>query len=181
MASTIRFFLLPEDERALLRRLGQEGLTAYPELVPPGFEPPAVTEGLADALGGSAWYLAAERLGPVIARPVRRGPEKGMLKIEEVPSPVFHLERSLRNDAGELVAGRLWVDLEGGEGSRSQPGKPWALSRIFDDLQAWCRKALRRSDPRGWWVGPRAAEAWKRGDLALREAGHKGRLVGVWR
>lgn len=181
MASTIHFFLLPEDERALLRRLGREGLTAYPELVPPGFQAPAVGEGLADALGGPAWYLAAERLGPVIVHPVKRGPEKGMLKIEEVPSPVFHFQRSLRNEKGELVAGRLWVDLEGGEGSRSQEGKPWALQRILDDLQVWCRKALRRSDPRGWWVGPRAAEAWKRGELVLRAAGHRGRTVGVWR
>jgi hypothetical protein len=180
VAATLQLLLLPEDERALLRQLGRHGLTAYPELIPPGFRAPAVGEGLADALPEPAWYLAAERLGPVTVHAVKRGPDRGMLRIEEVPSPVFHLQRSLRNEGGELVAGRLWVDLEGAEGSGG-PGKPLALRRIFDELQAWCRKALRRSEPKGFWVGPRAAEAWKRGELVLREAGHKGRLVGVWR
>jgi hypothetical protein len=181
VASTVQLFLLPEDERALLRQLGRHGLTAYPELVAPGWEPPPVGERLAEVLGGSAWYLAAERLGPVVAQPVKRGPDKGMLEIEEVPSPVFHFERSLRNEEGELVAGRIWVDLEGGDGSAGRPGKPYGLRRILEDLQAWCRRTLRRSDPKGWWIGPRAAEAWKRGELVLREAGHKGRTVGVWR
>ena len=59
-----------------------------------------------------AYYLAAERLGPVIVHPVKRGPDKGMLAIEEVPSPVFHYERSVPNDEGELVSGRLWAELD---------------------------------------------------------------------
>ena len=33
----------------------------------------------------------------------RMGTDKGMLEIEEVPSPVFHCQRSLLNQAGELV------------------------------------------------------------------------------
>ena len=48
----------------------------------------------------------------------------------------------------------------------------------FDTVR---RKNWRRSDPKGFWVGPHAAAALKRGELVLREAGHKGRTIGVWR
>lgn len=181
VAATLHYFLLPEDERALFRHLARHGLTLYPELVPPGWAAPRADEAALAGLEGPAWYLAAERLGPVVVHPVKRGPDKGMLAIEEVPSPVLHYERSLRNEAGELVAGRLWVDLEGADAATSEPGKPYALRRIFEDVHSWCRKTLRRSNPKGFWVGPRAAEAWKRGTLVLREAGHKGRTVGVWK
>jgi hypothetical protein len=179
VAATLHFFLLPEDERALLRQLARHHLTLYPELVPPGYQAPPVVDGL--ALEEEAYYLAAERLGPVVAHPVKRGPRRGLLEIEEVPSPVLHLQRSLVNGAGELVAGRLWVELNLTDAATSQPGKPRALRQLFEELQAWCRKSLLRSDPKGHWVGPRAAEAWRRGELVLREAGHRGRTCGVWR
>jgi hypothetical protein len=181
MASTIPYFFLPEDEQSFFRHLERHGLTVYPELVPPGYRAPPLRADLAPGLDQAAYYLAAEQLGPVVVHPVKRGPDKGMLAIEEVPSPVFHYERSLPNEAGELVAGRLWVDLDGADAATSEPGKPYALRRMFDGLQVWFRKTQRRSDPKGWWVGPRAAEAWKRGKLVLREAGHKGRTLGVWR
>jgi len=181
MAATLQVFLLPEDERALFQYLERHGLTVYPEVVSPGWVAPRAEAAVLPRLDQPAYYLAAERLGPVVVHPVKRGPDKGLLKIEEVPSPVFHLERSLLNEAGELESGRLWVDLTGADGATSEEGKPYALRRIFDDIQVWCRKTLRRSDPKGWWVGPRAAEAWKRRGLVLREAGHKGRTVGVWK
>jgi hypothetical protein len=181
VAATLRYFLLPDDERALFRHLARHGLTVYPELVAPGWRAPRADETVLPALDGPAYYLAAERLGPVVAHPVKRGPDRGMLRIQEVPSPVLHYQRSLPNQAGELVAGRLWVDLEGADAATSEPGKPYALRLIFEDLHSWCRKTLRRSDPKGWWVGPRAAQAWKRRELVLREEGHKGRAVGVWK
>jgi len=181
MAATLGLFLLPDDERALFRQLARHRMTLYPELVPPGYRAPAVGPELVEGLDREAYYLALEHLGPVIVHPVKRGPDKGLLEIEEVPSPVMHLERSVRNEAGELLAGRLWVELNLTDEATSQPGKPWALRGVFLELQAWCRKALRRSEPKGFWVGTRAAEAWKRRELLLREAGHKGRLVGVWR
>jgi hypothetical protein len=181
MAITIPYFFLPEDERALFRHLERHQLTVYPELVPPGYQAPPLTADLVDRLDLPAYYLAAEQLGPVTVHPIKRGPDKGMLAIEEVPSPVFHYERSLPNESGELVAGRIWVDLDGADAATSEPGKPYALRRMLDDLHVWFRKTQRRSDPKGFWVGPRAAEAWKRRTLILREAGHKGRTLGVWR
>jgi hypothetical protein len=133
-------------------------------------------------LGEEAYYLAVERLGPVVVHLVKRGRGKGMLEIEEIPSPVFHYERSVRNEAGELVSGRLWAELDvTDDASDRGRGKPRALRALFDEVHQFFRKSWRRSDPKGFWVGPHAAAAWKRGDLVLREAGYKGRLVGVWR
>ena len=63
----------------------------------------------------------------------------------------------------------------------SRKGKPYALKALFVEIQEFFRKSWRRSEPKGFWVGPHAAAAWKRGDLKLREPGHKGRLHGVWR
>ncbi len=181
MAATLRYFTLPEDERALLRALARHELTLYPEIVPPGWEPPRVEEAVLARLEGASWYLAAERLGPVVVHPVKRGPDKGFLAIEEVPSPVFHYERSVIADGGELVSGRLWAELDVSDDPESRQGKPRALRAIFEDVHAFLRKAFRRSDPKGFWVGPSAARAWKSDGLVLREAGHKGRRVGVWR
>ena len=87
--------MLPEDERALLRALARHELSLYPEIFaardqrryPPTRRRPGVA-------GRHGYYLAAERLGPLIVRPLGRGRDKGMLEIAEVPSPVFHYERS---------------------------------------------------------------------------------------
>jgi hypothetical protein len=168
MAATLHYFMLPEDERALFRHLARRELTVYPELVPPGYAPLPLDEHAVERLDGSAYYLALERLGPV-------------LEIEEIPSPVFHFERSVRNDDGELVAGRLWAELDVTDDANDRRGKPLALRAIFEEIHQFFRKSWRRSDPKGFWIGPFAGAAWKRGELKLREAGHKGGLVGVWR
>jgi hypothetical protein len=182
MAATLRYFMLPEDERALFRVLARHGLTVYPELVPPGYVAPVASDEALGALGASAYYLAAERLGPVIVHPVKRGPDKGLLVIEEIPSPVMHYERSLPNEQGELVGGRLWAELDVTDDPHVRGhGKPLALRATFEEIHAWLRKTFRRSDPKGYWIGPAAARAWKSDGLVLREPGHKGGTFGVWR
>jgi len=180
MASTLAYFMLPEDELALFRQLARHEITVYPELIPPGYAPPRADADAVARLDQPAYYLALERLGPVVVHQLKRGPDKGMLEIEEIPSPVLHYERSLPNEAGELVGGRIWGELEVADRAEAT-GKPRALRHLFDDINAWFRKGWRRSDPKGWWVGPKAAEAWKRRGLVLREPGHKGRTYGVWR
>ncbi len=181
MAATLRYFALPDDERALFRLLARHAITVWPELIPSGHAPRPASAGLVDALDAPAYYLAAERMGPVVVQPVKRGPDRGMLEIEEIPSPVFHDERSLPNEAGELVSGRIWAELDLAGDPRSRRGKPIELRRIFEEIHALFRRSWRRSDPKGFWIGPRAAEAVRRGGLRLREAGHRGRAVGVWR
>jgi hypothetical protein len=181
MAATLHYFMLPDDERSLFHHLARRELTLYPELIPPGLAPLRLEPEAVERLDAPAWYIAAERLGPVIVHPLKRGPDKGMLVIEEVPSPVFHYERSIPNEKGELVAGRLWAELDITDDVEDKRGKPLALKALFQEVHDLFRKNWRRSDPKGFWVGPHAAAAWKRGDLVLREAGHKGREIGVWR
>lgn len=181
MAATLHYFMLPEDERALFRHLARRELTLYPELIPPGHVPLRVEEGAVERLDLPAYYMAAERLGPVIVHPVKRGPDKGMLVVEEIPSPVFHYLRSVRNEEGELVAGRVWAELDVTDSVEDKRGKPLALKALFQEIHDLFRKSWRRSDPKGFWIGPSAGAAWKRRELVLREAGHKGRTVGVWR
>jgi hypothetical protein len=181
MPSTLSYFMLPGDERAFFRMLAPKGLTLYPEVFPPGTAGIAADESAPASLGGQAYYLAVESLGPVTVKPVRRGRDKGMLEIEEIPSPVFHFERSVVDEAGELVGGRLWAELHVTDDPGSRQGKPLALRRTFEEVQAFFRKSWRRSEPKGWWIGPAAASAWKAGRIVLREPGHKGRTVAVWR
>lgn len=181
MAATLRYFMLLEDELALFRLLARRQVTVYPELVPPDYTPVVAAEDTPASLDLPAYYLALERLGPVIVHPVKRGPERGMLAVEEIPSPVFHYERSIRNEAGELEAGRLWAELDVTDDPGSRLGKPLALKTLFLEIQDLFKKSWRRSDPKGYWVGPHAATACKREGLKLREPGHKGRLIGVWR
>src|SRR5256885_454542 len=104
--------MLPEDEVAFLRQLEPHKLTLWPEEIPEGWVAPPVDAALAPRLDAPAYYFAAERFGEVMVRPVRRGKNKGLFEIEEVRSPVFHYERSLRNEKGELVAGRVWAELD---------------------------------------------------------------------
>jgi len=181
MPATLRYFMRPEDERAFLRLLARHDLAVYPELVPPGYRPFRADDSSQARLEGSAFYLAAGRFGEVVFRPVKRGPDKGMLEIEEVPSPVFHYQRSLPNEAGELEGGRLWAELEVTDDPESRLGKPLGLRRLFEEIQAFFRKSWRRSDPKGSWIGPRAAEACRGERLLLREPGHRGGTVRPWR
>jgi hypothetical protein len=181
MGATLSYFMVHEDERALFRLLARREVTVYPELVPPGYVPLAAGEDTPGQLDGTSYYLAVERLGPVVVHPVKRGPNRGLLEVEEIPSPVFHYERSLPNEAGELVAGRLWAELEITDDPGSRVGKPHALKKLFLEVQDLFKKSWRRSEPKGYWVGPHAATAWKRGDLRLREAGHRGRIIDVWK
>jgi hypothetical protein len=181
LAATLQYFMLPEDERAFFRMLARKELTLYPEIFPPGTAGIPANEDALPLLDREAYYLAAERLAPVIVRTLARGRDKGMLEIEEIPSPVYHYERSLPNDAGELVGGRLWGELDVDDSPGSRIGKPAALKAIFEEVNQFFRKSWRRSDPKGFWIGPVAAAAAKSGKLVLREPGHKGREVGIWR
>jgi hypothetical protein len=181
VAATLQYFMLPEDERAFFRILARKELTLYPEVFPPGTAGIPVDEKAQALLTEDAYYLAAERLAPVIVRTLARGKDRGMLEIEEIPSPVFHYERSVPNDAGELVGGRVWAELDVNDDPGSRQGKPAALKGIFEEMNQFFRKSWRRSDPKGWWVGPAAGAAAKARRLVLREPGHKGRTLGIWR
>jgi hypothetical protein len=183
MASKLDFFMVPEDEKAFFRLLARHQVTVYPDLIPPGWKPLVVDPdaALVAGLDQGSYYLAFERLAPVVVHPIKRGPDRGMLKIEEIPSPVFHYERSQLNEAGELEGGRIWAELIQTGATQDLKGKPRALNAVFEEVHQLFRKSWRRSDPKGYWIGPKCGDAVKRSGLKLREPGHKGRLYEVWR
>lgn len=124
-------------------------------------------------LPAEAVYLAASELAPVIVDKVKRGKDKGHWRIDEVRSPVIHLERSLMNEDGELVSGRIWAELEITQQTGRRDPAPDKFRQLYLEVEAWVKKAFRRGDPKEFFVGPTAARLCKEG-LVLRIAGHRG-------
>src|SRR4051812_47815260 len=99
--------MVEDDERDLLRRLERLQLELWPALSEPGYRAPRITG--ETELIEPAYYLAA---GDVAGYPVKRGPERGRWKIDEVASPVIFFQRSLKDEAGELRSGYFWAETE---------------------------------------------------------------------
>jgi hypothetical protein len=175
LALEIRFFMSEEDERELLRRLEPMHLELWPVLSEPGFEAPRVS---ADTeLHDSAYYLAA---GDVTGYPIKKGPERGKWKIDEVVSPVIYLARSLPDEDGELRSGYFWAETEAAGDNARTGGKPMHFLRAVRELQEMMKSRYRKSSPvhgLTYFVGPACARSGK----ALREEGRKGKPVRVYR
>lgn len=175
MAATLFFFMTPEDEQAFLRQLEPRAFEAYPEIFPPHFTALPVSAEGQDALVESAYYLHLPKAGDAIARTLRRGPHAGQLALDEVASAVFHYERSLLDEAGELRSGRLWAELVAVGDKAHRARKPDLLHVAFEEVRAYFKRRYARSNPPGFFIGPDAARKAKSG-LLLRESGRKGGL-----
>jgi len=180
MANTLRFFFSPEDERAFFRFLERFTLEVYPRRVPPDWKPFRPTVDTLDQLPEEDLYLAAPEFGNVLVDKVKRGPDKGAWRVDEVRSPVIYYERSRPNEEGELVSGKMWAELD----VTPQTGRNTApndrFRRMFQEVEEWFRKTCRRSEPMGFWVGPHAARSFKEG-LVLRDSERKGGTVRPFR
>ena len=175
MALQIRFFMSPDDERELVRRLSPLQLELWPVLSDPGYAAPLV--GPETELGDPAYYLAA---GDVSGYPVKRGPERGKWKIDEVASPVIFLQRSLPDEDGELRSGYFWAETESAGDNSRLGGKPARFLRAVRDLQELIKSRYRKSSPvKGtiYFIGPAVARL----GTPLREEGRKGERVQVYR
>lgn len=175
MAQQLPLFLAPEDERAFLRFLAPHRLEVYPRRVPADWKPFLASAERHEALPPEV-YLAAAELGPVLVDKVKRGPDKGAWRVDEVRSPVIFWGRSARNEEGELVSGELWAELDVTPETGRRTAAPDRFRRLFQEVENWLKKTCRRSDPVGFLVGPAAARAFKEG-LVLRQAGHRGKTV----
>jgi hypothetical protein len=111
MANVLRPVLDPEDERAFLRWLAQSTFEVYPRRVPPDWKAFRANAESWDRLPPEL-YLAATDLGPVLVDKVKRGPDRGHLRVDEVRSPVVYWERSQLDEDGALLAGQLWAELD---------------------------------------------------------------------
>ena len=139
MANVLKPLLDPEDERAFLRFLAQTPWEVYPRRVPPSWKPSLATPEALDRLPPEL-YLAAADLGPVLVDRVKRGPDRGHWRVDEVRSPVVFWERSQLDEDGALVAGQLWAELEVTPQTGRRDAAPDRFRRRFVELEAWLKK-----------------------------------------
>src|SRR3712207_1294862 len=98
MAHQLQYFMLPEDEKAFLRYLERYTLEVYPRRVPPDWTTFRLRPDTQDKLPEEDVYLVAVDIGAAIVDKVKRGPDKGFWRIDEVRSPVIFFERCKRNE-----------------------------------------------------------------------------------
>lgn len=171
----MRFFMAPDDERELLRRLAPLRLELWPALSDPGLCAPIADE--STPLAGPAYYLAA---GDVSGYPIKKGPARGKWKIDEVASPVIYFSRSLPDENGELRSGYFWAETEASGDNARLGGKPVRFLKAVRELQELLKSRYRKSSPlKGavYFIGPSAARL----GLPLREEGRKGERVAIYR
>ena len=176
MANVQKFFMAPEDEAAFFRFLERFVLEVYPRRVPPDWEAFRASEENLSRLPEEDLYLVASEIGAAIVDKVKRGPDKGAWRIDEVRSPVIYFERCRKNEEGELLSGQMWAELE----VTPQTGRKDAASdrfrRLFLELMEHLKKTYRRGDPKDFLVGPKTARLFKEG-LVLRDSAHRGGTV----
>ncbi len=176
MPTVVPFVFAPEDEKQLCSFLAPFGLTVYPDRVPDDWVPFVLDASTSARLDGESYYLAAESLGPVQMRLVKRGKEKGTREIDETASPVLHYLRSHVDETGQLRSGRLWCELNLTGDMQKNPAFPDAFRRMLVQVREFMQTRCHRSTPAGWLIGAQAARLSKAG-TPLREEGRKGGLL----
>lgn len=171
--------MVEDDEVAFLRFLERFSLEVYPRRVPQGWQPFRAEAAARPRLPEEV-YLAAPELGPVLVDRVKRGPDKGALRVDEVRSPVMFWERCRLAEDGELLAGQLWAETSvTGQTGRRDPA-PDRFRALFQEIEQWLKKSCRRSEPAGFLIGPRTARLAREG-LRLRAEERRPSEVRVYR
>ena len=165
-----------EDERAFLLFLSRFEFEIYPVRVPPDWKPLPANEKAASQLPPESFYLAASKVGPVVVDRVKRGPLKGHWRVDEVRSPVVFFGRSALNEAGELLSGNMWAELDVTPQTGRQNAAPDHFRSLYLQIEEWLKKTFRKGNPIGFLVGPHAARRSK-GGLILRDAAPRGKTV----
>ena len=102
--------------------------------------------------------------------------EKPAWRIDEVRSPVIFLERSRRNEEGELLNGKMWAELEVTSQTGRRDAAPDRFRRLYLEVEEYIKKTFRKGEPKGFFVGPKAARLTKEG-LVLRDSAYRGGTV----
>jgi hypothetical protein len=178
MAHQLFTFMNAEDEETFLRVVSRNVFEVYPRRVPPDWLTFRLSLENREKFPGRELYLVASDLGPAHVDTIKRGPDKGFWRIDEVRSPVLFWERSELNDDGELLSGQLWAELDVTQQTGRRDAAPAAFRSRVLELSAWLTKTFRKGDPKGSWIGPSTARDVKEGRLKLREdRTRSGRLV----
>ncbi|MCL2626576.1 MAG: hypothetical protein FWD46_07165 [Cystobacterineae bacterium] len=181
MAQQLLVFMLPEDERAFVHMLEPYALEAFPRRIPEGYKSPKVCLKNFERLPEEALYLAFSQAAPLQVDKIKRGPDKGKLRINEIFSPVIFWERCIQETPGELLCGQLWAQLEVRPETGRRLAAPDAFRSLYLEVESRIKKSFRKGHPKGYWVGKEAAMAHKAGRLKLLASRLKPSLVGLAR
>jgi hypothetical protein len=176
MANVLQFFMSPDDEVAFFRFLERFTLEVYPRRVPEDWKTFRVSMENIPKLPPEDLYMVASELGPAIVDKVKRGPDKGYWRIDEVRSPVIFMERSRTNEEGELLSGQFWAELDITAQTGRKNAAPDQFRRLYLEIEEFVKKTYRKGDPKGFLVGPKAARLCKEG-LVLRDSAFRGGTV----
>lgn len=177
MAHQLKFFMAPDDEVAFFRHLERHVLEVYPRRVPQDWQTFRASPATMERLPEEDVYLVASEIGPAEVSPVKRGPDKGHWRVDEVKSPVIFYERCTLNEEGELLNGQLWAELEITAQTGRRDAAPDKFRRLYLDLEEFLKKTFRKGDPKPYLVGPKAARLHKEQRLVLREREYRGGTV----
>ena len=177
MAHQHEFFMAPEDEVAFFRYLERFELEVYPRRVPEDWKTFRANQAAVPQLPEEELYLVAVSIGPAIVDKFKRGPDKGLWRIDEVRSPVIFLQRSRLNEEGELLSGQFWAEMEVTPQTGRRDANPERFRSLVAEIEEHLKKTYRKSDPKGFLVGPKAARLYKEQRLVLRDAKHRGGTV----
>lgn len=176
MANVLKFFMAPDDEAAFFRFLERFVLEVYPRRVPPDWKPFRATMESLPQVPEEELYLVASEIGPALVDKVKRGPDKGSWRIDEVRSPVIFVERSRKNEEGELLSGQLWAEMDVTPETGRRDPAPDRFRRLVHEVEEHFKKSYRRGDPKDFFIGPKAARLCKEG-LVLRDSAFRGGTV----
>jgi|SRR5215217_9793365 len=180
MANVLQFFMIPDDELAFFRFLERFVLEVYPRRVPADWTTFRAHQDNMERLPEEEMYLVASDLGPAIVDKMKRGPDKGFWRVDEVRSPVIFLERCRTNEEGELLSGKLWAELDITAQTGRKNAAPDRFRRLFMDIEEHVKKTFRRGQPKDFFVGPKTARLYKEG-LVLRDSAFRGGTVNVYK
>lgn len=176
MANVLQFFMSPDDEVAFFRFLERFTLEVYPRRVPEDWKTFRASMENLSKLPPEELYMVATDIGPATVDKVKRGPDKGYWRIDEVRSPVIFMERSRTNEEGELLSGQFWAELDITEQTGRKNAAPDKFRRLYMEVEEFVKKTYRKGDPKGFFVGPKAARLFKEG-LVLRDSAFRGGTV----
>jgi hypothetical protein len=180
MANVLRFVMDQDDERAFLNAVSGLRLEVYPVRVPEGWRPFRAEGAALERLPEESLYLAASDAGPVLVDRIKRGPDKGSWRVDEVRSPVIYFERSRTDEEGARLSGKLWAELEITPQTGRRDAAPERFRQTYLEVEAWFKRACRRSEPAGFWIGPHAARRSKDG-MTLKDAEPPGKTLRPFR
>jgi hypothetical protein len=181
LANQLQVFMVEEDERAFLRFMERFVLSVYPRRVPEDWETFRARAADLARFPEEEIYLVATDIGPAQVDKIKRGPDKGFWRVDEVRSPVIFWQRCLKNEEGELLSGQVWAELDVTPQTGRRTAAPDQFRSVMLEVDSWLKKTFRKGDPKPYLVGPATARLVKQQQLKLRTNEHWGREIRVHR